>query len=335
MTRTPVGDRNGDGAVDYARIGSIWRDSAPRWAQQARYAQHSIAFLSEFTGIPYPWPHMTSVEGGGIIGGGMEYPMMTLIGDYNERGDTALYAVTVHELAHMWVPMIVANNERRYAWMDEGTTTYHENQGKKDFFPGIDWDLPEMDSYLQVAEAELEGALMTWSDYHVPGPAYGIASYDKPATGLAMLRSMLGDETFLRAHREYLRRWAFKHPYPWDLFRTFEDVSGRDLDWFWRGWYHETWLIDQAVGGIRVYGERTTVFVEDHGRMPMPVPLSIVCRDGETLERTIPVDDWLAGRRQTSIEVPCAVERVTIDAAHDYPDADRSNNAWEGDTPAS
>ena len=335
VTRTPVGDLDGDGAVDHARIGAIWRDSAPRWAHAARYAAHSIAHHSEFTGLSYPWPHMTSVEGGGIIGGGMEFPMMTLIGDYNERGDSALYAVTAHELAHMWVPMIVANNERRYAWMDEGTTTFNENQAKKDFYAGYDWDLPEQESYVDVALAELEGSLMTYSDYHVPGPAYGIASYDKPGTILAALRAMLGEDLFMRAYHAYFDRWAFKHPYPWDFFRTFEDVSGRDLDWFWRSWYYETWLLDQAVGGVRLEGERSVVFIEDRGRVPMPVPLTIRCRDGETIERTVPVDDWLAGRRQTSIEIPCAVESVTIDATRDYPDADRSNNGWEEGAPAS
>ena len=335
VTRTPVGDRNGDGAVDYARIGAIWRDSAPRWSQAARYAAHSIAHHSEFTGLSYAWPHMTAVEGGGIIGGGMEFPMMTLIGDYNERGDTALYAVTAHELAHMWVPMMVANNERRYAWMDEGTTTFNENQAKKDFYPGFDWDLPEQESYIDVALAELEGPLMTYSDYHVPGPAYGVASYDKPATILAALRAMLGEDVFMRAYHAYFDRWAFKHPYPWDFFRTFEDVSGRDLDWFWRSWYYETWLLDQAIAEVRVEGERSTVVVEDRGRVPMPVPLSIRCRNGETIERTLPVDPWLAGQRRTSVEIECAIDGVVIDAARDYPDVDRTNNAWEEGAPAS
>ncbi|HJR52347.1 MAG TPA: M1 family metallopeptidase [Gemmatimonadota bacterium] len=335
VTRTPVGDLDGDGAVDHARIGAIWRDSAPRWAHAARYAAHSIAHHSEFTGLSYPWPHMTAVEGGGIIGGGMEFPMMTLIGDYNERGDTALYAVTAHELAHMWVPMIVANNERRYAWMDEGTTTFNENAAKTDFYPGRDWDIPDQESYLEVALADLEGSMMTFSDFHAPGPAYGIASYDKPATLLAALRAMLGEDTFLRAYREFFDRWAFKHPYPWDFFRTFEDVSGRELDWFWRSWYYETWILDQAIGEVRVDGDRSTVFIEDRGLVPMPVPLTIRCRDGETIERTVPVDPWLAGRRRTSIEVECAVESVAIDPARDYPDADRSNNSWEEGAPAS
>lgn len=86
--RTPVGDRDGDGAVDYARIDAIYRELAPRWKNEVRYAQHSIRFLSEYTGVPYPWPHMTSVEGSGIIGGGMEFPMMTIMGGYNTAGDT-------------------------------------------------------------------------------------------------------------------------------------------------------------------------------------------------------------------------------------------------------
>jgi hypothetical protein len=330
VTRTPVGDRDGDGAVDYARIGAIWRDSAPRWQHAARYAAHSISHHSEFSGLPYAWPHMTSVEGGGIIGGGMEFPMMTLIGDYNERGDTALYAVTAHELAHMWVPMMVATNERRYAWIDEGATTFHENQAKKDFYPGIDWDLPDQESYIEVVAAELEGAMMTPSDYHVPGPAYGVASYDKPATALAALRAVLGEDVFLRAWREFFDRWAFRHPYPWDMFRTFEDVSGRDLDWFWRAWYYETWSLDQAVGEVRVEGDRSVIVVEDQGRMPMPVTLTVACRGGETVERTIPVDAWLEGRSRTSIEIDCAATSVTIDAARDFPDVDRSDNVWSG-----
>ncbi|MCH8939321.1 MAG: M1 family metallopeptidase, partial [Gemmatimonadetes bacterium] len=139
--RTPVGDRDGNGTTEYARVDAFYRGSAPRWTQAARYAQHSIDFLSRFTGFPYPWPHMSAVEGGDIIGGGMEFPMMTLIGPYNGRSDSALYNVTAHELAHMWVPMIVGVDERRHAWMDEGTTTFNENQARMEFFPGVNHNL--------------------------------------------------------------------------------------------------------------------------------------------------------------------------------------------------
>ncbi|MGH7562990.1 MAG: M1 family metallopeptidase, partial [Gemmatimonadota bacterium] len=196
-TRTPVGDRDGDGTADYARIEALYRPAAPLWRETARYAAHAIDFLSRYTALPYPWPHMTAVEGGSIIGGGMEYPMMTLIGDYNERGADALYYVVAHELAHMWIPMIVANDERRYAWMDEGSTTFHENRAREEFFSEQDSDEADREDYVETARAGLGGEIMRRSDYHYPGPAYGVASYDKPALVLRSLQGLLGEETFL------------------------------------------------------------------------------------------------------------------------------------------
>lgn len=327
-TRTPVGDLDGDGFVDHALVNALYREAAERWRRVARYEQHAIAFLSDFTGVPYPWPHMTAVEGGGIISGGMEFPMMTLMGDYAARGDSALYNVTAHELGHMWIPMILSNNERRYAWMDEGLTTFNENNARMDFFPGRDHHAPDRRDYLELAGAEREGEILRWSDHHYPGRAYFVASYDKPATVLVTLRAVLGEEIFLRAYREFFRRWAFKHPYPWDLFHTFEDVSGRDLDWFWRSWFAETWVLDQAVDAVRVEVDETTIAVEDRGKVPMPVPLTVTCAGGRTVKETIPVDPWLEGRTRTSTTVACAATRVEIDAEGVYPDVDRGNNAW-------
>ena len=133
------------GARTTRAIHAFWRPGAPRWANVARFEAHAITFLSEYTGMPYPWPHMTAVEGEGIIGGGMEYPMMTLISAYTQGGDSALYTVTAHELAHMWVPMIVSVDERRYSWMDEGMTTFHEAQARKDTFPGSTPELEDRD----------------------------------------------------------------------------------------------------------------------------------------------------------------------------------------------
>lgn len=353
--RTPVGDRDGDGKVDYARVDALWRAPAPRWANVARYAQHAIRFHSEFTGLPYPWSHMTVVEGSGIIGGGMEFPMLTLIGDYNARGDSALYYVVAHELAHMWVPMIVANDERRYSWLDEGTTTFNESQARKDFFPGSKPDSIEQQEYLVTAIAGTEGEIMRRSDYHYPGDAYGTASYPKPASVLVALRGLLGEKTFLRAYRTFLRRWAYKHPYPWDLFHTFESESGQDLDWFWRTWYYETWTLDQAVASVahvtgkaveehresredRDGGESpegsergaTRIVIEDRGTAPMPVDLTITRADGTIETERVPVDVWLTGASSTTVTVPAGspVTRVEIDATHAYPDVDRSNNVW-------
>jgi len=329
-TRTPVGDRDGDGRTDYALVNAIYRESAPLWKEAARYAQHAIAFLSDYTATPYPWPHMTAVEGGGIIGGGMEFPMMTLIGDYNERGARALYYVVAHELAHMWIPMIASNNERRYAWMDEGTTTFNENRAREDFFPEEDSDAGDREDYLRLARTGAEGEILRWSDFHYPG-AYGVASYDKPAMVLRALRGVLGEETFMRAYQAFWDRWAFRHPYPWDLFRTFEDVAGRDLEWFWSSWYQETWTLDQAIAGVRRFDDgHAEVEIVDEGLVPIPVDLVVTRADGSTERHTVPVDVWLDGQTRTHVFVPAGspVVRAEIDPEIDFPDVDRSNNVW-------
>jgi hypothetical protein len=327
--RTAAGDVNGDGLTDYTSIHSFWRDSAPRWAEVARYSAHAITFLADFIGIPYPWPHMTAVEGGEIIGGGMEFPMMTIMGDYNRQGDNALYYVTAHELAHMWFPMIISSDERRYTWMDEGTTTFNENMARNDYLPGREHYLEDMMTYLQIAGTDNEGEIMRRSAYHYSGASYGIASYMKPGTVLVALRGVLGEETFMRAYREYAQRWKYRHPYPWDMWHTFEDVSGRDLGWFWRSWYYETWTLDQAIGSVTSADGTTTIVVEDRGRVPMPVHLTVTFADGRTETHDIAVDHWLAGNTSATVTVPAAdVTRVEIDAAQAFPDVDRGNNVW-------
>jgi hypothetical protein len=338
--RTPVGDRDGDGEPEYSRVDAFWRQYAGNYVDAWRYAQHSIDFFSRFTGVPYPWPHMSVVEGGGIIGGGMEFPMMTLIGDYNQRGADALYYVTAHELAHMWVPMTLSTNERRYAWMDEGMTTFAENNARVEFFGGEQAAgnpyRSEQNGYLGVARAGMEGPIMRWSDFHRPGPAYGTASYSKPAAVLHALRGVLGPDVFADAYREFHRRWAFKHPYPWDLFRTFEAVSGRSLEWFWRAWFYEStqdgeWFLDQAIADVeRLESGETRITVTDLGWVPMPVHLQVTREDGSTATEVIPVDRWLAGMDEAVITLPAGppVTRVVIDADGHFPDIDRSNNDW-------
>jgi hypothetical protein len=329
-TRASVGDRDGDGKEDYSNINAIYRSNAPLWTEGAKYTRHAISFLSQHTGLQYPWPHMTSVEGGGIIGGGMEFPMMTIIGSYKNQSAQALYAVIAHELAHMWIPMIVSNNERRYAWMDEGTTTFNENQAKKAYFPdGPNFDHNDFNGYLGIANTDSEGPIMRWSDYHYNGYAYVVASYYKPASVLVSLRNLLGEKTFNKAFHEFIDRWKYKHPYPWDMFNTFEDVSGRDLDWFWRSWYYETWTLDQAVGNVTPTSYGTRIVIEDHGQIPMPTTVEITFANGSTTTKTIPVETWLKGATQQTISVEGTVNKVVIDPNMDYPDANRSNNNWQ------
>ena len=331
-TSARVPDRDGDGREERVLVHSFWRpDRAPLWGQQALYAKRSLEQHSRYTGLPYPWPHMTSVEGDGVIGGGMEFPMLTLIGVYRGAAPRSLLAVTAHEIAHMWLPMIVGTNEARHAWLDEGTATFLEDETLAALRPGDDAHGSEREGYLAAARAEVEQPLMTHGNYYEPGPAYGVASYPKPATLLLTLRGLLGSETFERALRAFIAEWAYKHPTPWDLFATFERVANQDLDWFWTAFYYETWLLDQAVGAVTERAGAPVVVIEDRGFAPMPALVRVETTRGGTFERTVPVDTWLAGVNRAELELPASageVTRVEIDPERLFPDARRANNVW-------
>jgi hypothetical protein len=330
VVRVNVGDRTGDGQPEYSRAEAIFRPAHERWHQVARYAQHSIAFHSRHTGVPYPYSHATAVEGAGIIGGGMEFPMMTIIGGYDERSDRAMYSVTAHELAHNWLPMIVSIDERRRAWMDEGTTDYNRILAMADFYPGYDGERGEIAGYVNLARSGHEGALMRYSDFLDTPRHYGVHAYNKPGSLLISLRNLLGEETFNRAYQGYLRTWAFRHPKPWDFFNYFNTSTGQDLSWFWQTWYYETWVLDQSVASVTAGARGTEIVVRDFGDAPMPARLTITLAGGDKLEREIPVTTWLSGTRTDTVTVPAGQEvvQVEIDARGGFPDVMRKNNFW-------
>lgn len=314
-------------------VHSFWReDVAPLWSEQWLYGKQSIEFHSDYTGYAYPWSHMTSVEGMDIIEGGMEFPMMTVMGAYQDQEPSDLFNVTSHEIGHMWIPMIVGTDEKRHAWMDEGSTTFLEDQSKMEFWPGIDHHRVGARSYLQVAEAEQEQSLMRHGDYYEPGPGYGIASYPKPATLMVALREVMGEDDWRAAYRTFIAEWAYKRPSPWDFFNTFERFAEEDLDWFWTSFYFETWTLDHAVG--RVAPKPTggaVVTIEDRGNAIFPARVRIRTSNGMDFVHEIPVDHWLAGHDRYEIDIAAtagSVTRVELDPSGYAPDVDRQNNFW-------
>jgi aminopeptidase N len=157
-----------------------------------------------------------------------------------------------------------------------------------------------------------------------------VAAYYKPATVLVALRGVLGRDLFHKAFVEYGRRWLYKHPSPWDFFETFQDVSGRDLSWFWRTWFFETWRLDQAIDSVATVGDSLDVEIENRGKAPMPVPLVVTRANGRTDTVTVPVDVWLGGAKKTDVKVAKepAVKSIEIDPGRDFPDVDRDNQRW-------
>jgi len=336
-THAVAGDANNDGRPDTSAIHSFYRPERRAWAwdQSARYVRHSIEFLSRFL-WPYPYPHMTAVDGV-VSCSGMEYPMMTCIG--GRRDTLSLYSVTVHETAHMWFPMQVGSDEQRYAWQDEGLTRFNQAQAMREFFKGYDLERIARNQYLSLARqgsgSEIgqrgEVELMRHGDLYPRGSAaYGIASYAKMATNLAALRAIVGEEIFMRAYREYGRRWLNKHPAPYDLWNTFNEVSGQDLSWFWRTWFFETSTLDHAVADVRTVGDSAEIVIENRGRAPMPVRLAVTRADDRVERVDIPVTVWLAGASRHIVRVSAmpAVTKVEIDPEERFPDIDRANNAW-------
>jgi hypothetical protein len=324
-----------DGCHDEARclrdtvdIYSFYRDTpqAAAWKGGARYTRAAIEFLSDYLWA-YPYPQMTSVEGI-LTGGGMEYPMLTVIQSYADT--MRLAGNLMHEVGHMWFPMQVGSNEERVPWQDEGLTQFNSAQGTMARY-GVDREGPAREAYLEVAREGKEVSLMRPADQYADVNVYFVLPYMKTTTVLVALRSLLGDSVFHEAYREYGRRWKWKHPEPYDFFNTFDDVSGRDLSWFWRSWFYDTWTLDQAIAGVRDEGDTTLIVIEDRGLVPMPVRVTITRAGGATQEIVVPVDAWLSGSRRSTLRAPSRPEvtKVEIDAASAFPDIDRSNQLWK------
>src|SRR5216684_982421 len=251
-------------------------EANPDWARSTEYARHSIKHYSE-KWFRYPYP--TAINVAGPVGG-MEYPMIVFCG--HRAGDRALFGVTTHELGHEWFPMIVGSNERLYMWQDEGFNTFMNIYSTRAFFPDVAWDRERgnAQAWAQFVRSGRDEPSMLSAD-RVDPTLLGQIEYTKPATGLYLLRQyVLADTTrFDAAFREYIRRWAFKHPTPADFFRTMEDALGEDLSWFWRGWFYRTDVIDQAVDSVRTRndssGTTALVYLASPGGLPMPVDLRL------------------------------------------------------------
>lgn len=215
---------------------------------------HTIKTYSEFT-VPYPYPVAQSVE----AANGMEYPMICFNygrtekdGTYSEAIKNGMIGVIIHEVGHNFFPMIINSDERQWSWMDEGLNTFVQflTETKWDNkFPSRRGPADKIVDYMKLPKDQLE-PIMSNSENIVQ---FGPNAYSKPATGLNILReTVMGRDLFDQAFKTYSKRWAFRHPEPADFFRTMEDASGEDLDWFWRGWFYSTDPVDIALSKVSI-----------------------------------------------------------------------------------
>jgi hypothetical protein len=227
--------------------------------------------------------------------------------------------------------MQVGSDERRYAWQDEGLTRFNQIQGMEAFFKGYDRVKQSRDNYLSLAATDSELPLMRPADeYPADSRAYLVASYDKMALNMRALDGVLGDTAFLSAYRTYGLRWLYKHPTPFDFFNSFDASAGKDLSWFWRSWWYETWTLDQAIASATPVGGKMMVTIEDRGFVPMPIHLAITRTGGRIERMVVPADVWLTGARRHTLTVESAatITALELDPEKFFPDVDRSNNRW-------
>jgi len=232
------------------------KEGNPLWEKYSTKAvAHTLKTYSKFT-IDYPYPVAWSISADRI---GMEYPMICFNfgrcekdGTYSEATKYGMIGVIIHEVGHNFFPMIINSDERQWAWMDEGLNTFVQYLTEQEFernYPSRRGEAQKIVDYMASDKTKMSPIMVN------PESAYqlGNNAYAKPATGLNILReTIMGRELFDAAFKEYAKRWAFKQPYPADFFRTMEDASGIDLDWFWRGWFFTTDHVDLAISDIKM-----------------------------------------------------------------------------------
>ncbi|TBW25845.1 M1 family metallopeptidase [Gramella sp. KN1008] len=323
---------------DNDEIKENWKNLQPKTAEL-------LAFFNEHIG-PYPWDQYSVVQGGD---GGMEYAMLTLI--TGERSFGSLVGVTSHEMAHAWFQHLLATNESKHEWMDEGFTSYISSLAMNEV---MDQNAENAHSgsyrgYYYLARSGREQPQSTHADRYALNGLYGASAYSKGAVFLAQLGYVIGQDNLAKTLNKYYDEWKFKHPTPNDFIRIAEKVSGAELDWYLMDWTQTTNTIDYAIDSVEDSGESTTVNLQRIGLMPMPVELDVTYTDGTEETFYIPLqmmrwekpaeegvkwtvkDDWAWGFPTYQLEIPVTKENIKsieIDKSQLMADINLEDNKW-------
>ena len=271
----------------------------------------------------------------------MEYP--GIVFDWWQMSNKVLWYVTAHELGHTWFPMIVGSNERANAWMDEGFNTFIDiyasdefNHGEyapkrdNEFDPQGKSPARDIVPYLLNPQSQ---PIVSYADA-IPGEICSLVEYYKTALGLYMLReNVLGHDRFDYAFRAYIKRWAYKHPAPEDFFRTMNDASGENLNWFWKGWFVKNYKLDQAVDSVKYVdgdpAKGALITIENKDQMAMPVTVEVKEANGKSGRMNLPVEIWeRSGVFTLRYNSTSVIDSVVVDPDKILPDVNVENNVW-------
>nr|WP_321253092.1 M1 family metallopeptidase [Psychroserpens sp.] len=305
-----------------------WKKLQPKTAELMTY-------FSEHVG-QYPYEQYSVIQAGD---GGMEYAMCTLI--TGERSMGSLVGVTAHEMAHTWFQFLLATNESKHEWMDEGFTEYISKLAQDEVMDNNSENPFERvyARYVYLAKSGVEQPLTTHADRYNINGAYSISAYNKGCVFLAQLGYIIGDDNLKKTIKKYFTDFSFKHPKPMDVIRTAERVSGLELDWYLMDFAQTTNTIDYAVANV----EGKMVSLERIGLMPMPIDITVTYADDSSEDFYIPLrqmrgekpssatllEDWPWAYPTYSFETSKAIKSIEIDPKGQMADIDRSNNSSE------
>ncbi|GAA4314996.1 hypothetical protein GCM10023149_11430 [Mucilaginibacter gynuensis] len=300
-----------------------------KWGRSTEYVKATIEQCSK-NWFEYSYPVATNVAG---IVGGMEYPGIVFCG-YTSSGG-GLWNVTNHEFGHNWFPMIVGSNERKFAWMDEGFNTFINDVDTRIFNKGEYYEKEDVNATASYMFGDGVEPIMNTPDVIQPNNL-GIDAYQKPALGLTILREqILGHERFDYAFRTYIKRWAFKHPSPYDFFHSMDNAAGEDLSWFWNEWFFTSFKLDQGVKDIKYIdndaAKGSLITIENLEEMALPVTIAIKQENGKTDTVKLPVEIWQRGGTWTFAHKSTSkIVYAIIDPDHNLPDINPDNNSFSG-----
>ncbi|MBB2951862.1 M1 family metallopeptidase [Sphingobacterium sp. JUb56] len=298
------------------------------WERSTEYTKAAIEHYSN-KWFDYPYPVAVNVASNV---GGMEYPALSFCGNKARAG--SLWGVTNHEFGHNWFPMIVSSNEREFGWMDEGFNSFINEIATESFNNGEYFkQVGDPNSQaVRFTDPRLEPIMNT--PQSMDERNIGILLYYKPAYGLKLLRNeIIGAERFDYAFKKYISDWAYKHPTPEDFFRSMENGTGENLNWFWRGWFLNNWRLDQAINKVTYIKNDpklgSVITVQNLEKLPMPVVVEATTVSGKKIRKKLPVEVW--ERNQSfdfKIDSKEPLISVQLDPDKVFPDHVPENNIW-------
>lgn len=304
-------------------VNAIYFPENESFNQVAEISKEVIKQLStDVIGIDFPYPQMTAFMGHY----GMEFPGMINDGD----GDYAYTVfVTAHEITHSYFPFYVATNEVKYAWMDEGLVTFLPKLIENNMIEDNNSSQEMISTYNYYCGTSFDFPLMIPSD-QLSGFAYRFHAYSKSATAFMVLKLTLGEELFDKCLKEFIYRWNGKHPTGYDFFFTFEDVSGEELDWFWKSWFFDFGYPDLSLKKIsQISDSKTNIEIEKIGNYPVPIKLTIVFDDDSVEVVDIKTSVWKNNEiYHLEIENNKKIKNITL-GDEIIPDKDNTNNFFE------